>query len=423
VPVLLRGVAYGNLYLTEKEGGHDFSEEDQELVGLLATQAAVSIENARLYESATRWSRQLESLMEVSSAMARETSVDRLLELTAERLHDLLEARLVTVALPAGPEQVRIVAAAGEQADEVLGELLPLHESKTGRVFERRRSERVDSVLDDPEVDRVFTRRVDARAGLWVPLLVQDRPIGVISAYDKLSAPDARFTDEDIRLAETFATRAAVAVELSERVERDALRRVVAAQELERQRLARELHDETGQALTSILLGLKQLDGESPEAVAAVRELVVATLQDVRRLAVELRPKVLDDFGLLPALERLTQGFAEHTGISVDLEASALTERPPVEVETAIYRIVQESLTNVVKHAQAHSVSVVVTRGDGRIKAVIEDDGTGFEPETIRDGGIGLLGMRERIELLDGSLTVESSERSGTTVAVEVPVH
>jgi signal transduction histidine kinase len=423
VPVLLRGVAYGNLYLTEKEGGADFTDADQELVGLLATQAAVSIENARLYESATRWSRQLESLMEVSSAMARETSVDRLLELTAERLHDLLEARLVTVALPAGPEQVRIVAAAGEQADEVLGELLPLHESKTGRVFERRRSERVDSVLDDPEVDRVFTRRVDARAGLWVPLLVQDRPLGVISAYDKLSAPDARFTDEDIRLAETFATRAAVAVELSERVERDALRRVVAAQELERQRLARELHDETGQALTSILLGLKQLDGESPEAVAKVRELVVATLQDVRRLAVELRPKVLDDFGLLPALERLTQGFAEHTGISVDLEASALTERPPVEVETAIYRIVQESLTNVVKHAQAHSVSVVVTRSDGRIKAVIEDDGTGFEPETIGEGGIGLLGMRERIELLDGSLTVESSERSGTTVAVEVPVH
>jgi signal transduction histidine kinase len=424
VPVLLRGTAYGNLYLTDKDGGGDFTEEDQELVELLAGQAAVSIENARLYESAMRWSRQLESLMEVSSAMAGVTSVDRLLELIAERLHDLLEARLVTVALPAGPEHVRIVAAAGEQADEVLGELLPLHESKTGRVLERRRSERVDSVLDDREVDRVFTRRVDARAGLWVPLLVQDRAIGVISAYDKVSATDPRFTHDDIRLAETFATRAAVAVELSERVERDALRRVVAAQELERQRLARELHDETGQALTSILLGLKQLDGaESPAAVAELRELVVATLQDVRRLAVELRPKVLDDFGLVAALERLTQGFAEHTGISVDLEAGGLTERPPVEVETAIYRIVQESLTNVVKHAQASSVSVVVTRGDGRIKAVIVDDGKGFEPETAGGEGIGLVGMRERIELLDGSLTVESSERTGTTVAVEVPVH
>ncbi len=421
VPVLLRGTAYGNLYLTEKEGGGDFTEEDQGLVELLASQAAVAIENARLYESATRWSYQLESLMEVSSAMARVTSVDGLLELIAERLHDLLEARLVTVALPSGPEQVRIVAAAGEQADEVTGELLPLHESKTGRVLERRRSERVDSVLDDAEVDRVFTRRVDARAGLWVPLLVQDRAIGVISAYDKLSASDARFTDDDVRLAEIFATRAAVSVELSERVERDALRRVVSAQELERRRLARELHDETGQALTSILLGLKQLEGsESPEAVAGLRELVVATLQDVRRLAVELRPKVLDDFGLIPALERLTHGFGEQTGIAVDLEAGTITERLPLEVETAIYRIVQEALTNVVKHARAQRVSVLVTRLDGRIRAVIEDDGTGFDPAEL-SGGIGLVGMRERIALLDGTLTVESSEASGTTLAAEVP--
>jgi len=256
-----------------------------------------------------------------------------------------------------------------------------------------------------------------------VPLLAQDRPIGVIAAHDKLSSPDARFSDDDVRLAETFAARAAVAVELSERVARDALRRIVTAQELERRRLARELHDETGQALTSILLGLKQLEGAgAPEAVAELRELVVATLQDVRRLAVELRPKVLDDFGLFPALERLTQGFAEQTGIAVDLEASTITERMPLDVETAIYRIVQESLTNVVKHARAERVSILLTRSDGRIKVVIEDDGTGFDPSSADGGGLGLVGMRERIELLDGALTVESSATSGTTVAVEVPV-
>jgi len=422
VPVLLRGTAYGNLYLTDKEDGGGFTEEDQELVELLASQAAVAIENARLYESATRWSRQLESLIEVSAALSRETEVDRLLELVARRLQELLDARVVVIALPAG-NGLRIVTAAGEGAEELIGTTVPRGESKAGRVLERRRSERVDSIFDDAEVHRGLTRQLGARTGIWVPLVVHDRPIGVITAYDKAGAADARFTDDDVRLAETFAARAAVAVELSERVERDALRRVVAAQELERQRLARELHDETGQALTSILLGLKQLDGaESPDAVAELRELVVATLQDVRRLAVELRPKVLDDFGLVPALERLTQGFAEHTGISVDLETGGLTERPPVEVETAIYRIVQESLTNVVKHAQASSVSVVVTRGDGRIKAVIEDDGKGFEPETVGGEGVGLVGMRERIELLDGSLAVESSERSGTTVAVEVPV-
>ena len=423
VPVLLRGVAYGNLYLTEKEGGADFSVEDEELVGLLASQAAVAIENARLYESATRWSRQLESLIEVSSALARETDVDRLLELVAARLQELLHARVVTVALPDGPNELRIVTAAGEGAEALIGETLPRHESKGGRVLDRRRSERSDSVLDDPEVHLAVTRRMGARTGLWVPLLAQDRPIGVISAHDKLGPPDARFTDDDVRLAETFASRAAVAVDLSERVERDALRRVVAAQELERRRLARELHDETGQALTSVLLGLKQLEGaESSEAVAGLRELVVATLQDVRRLAVELRPKVLDDFGLMPALERLTQGFAEQTGIAVDLEAGAIAERLPTELETAIYRIVQESLTNVVKHARARRVSVLVTRNDGRIKAVIEDDGAGFDPAASDGGGMGLVGMRERIELLDGSLRVESSPSSGTTVAVEVPL-
>jgi signal transduction histidine kinase len=423
VPILLRGVAYGNLYLTEKEGGADFTEADQELVGLFAAQAAVAIENARLYESATRWSRQLESLFEVSSALARETDVDRLLELVASRLQELLEARLVTVMLPAGTNELRIVTAAGKGGEELVGRSMLRNDSKAGRVLERRRSERVDSVLDDPEIDRTISRQIGARTGLWVPLLAQDRPIGVIAAHDKLGPADARFTDDDVRLAETFATRAAVAVDLSERVARDALRRIVAAQELERQRLARELHDETGQALTSILLGLKQLEGaESQEAVAALRELVVATLQDVRRLAVELRPKVLDDFGLVPALERLTDGFAEHTGIAVDLEAGAITDRLPREVETAIYRIVQESLTNVVKHAQAGRVSVLLTRADGRIKAVIEDDGKGFDPAAPDGGGIGLVGMRERIELLDGTLTVESSATSGTTVAVEVPV-
>ena len=420
VPVLLREVAYGNLYLTEKEGGADFTEADQALVELLASQAAVAIENARLYESATRWSQQLESLIEVSSALARETDVDVLLELVARRLTELLDARVVAVALPVGANELRIVAAGGEGAEGLVGSTVERGDSKAGRVIERGRSERIDSVFDDPEVNRGFTRRLGARAGIWVPLVVHGRPIGVITAYDKLTAPDARFTEEDVRLAETFATRAAVAVELSERVQREALRRIVAAQELERQRLARELHDETGQALTSILLGLKQLEGADAADVQHLRELVVATLQDVRRLAVELRPKVLDDFGLVPALERLTDGFAEHSGITVDLEASALAERPPMEVETAIFRIVQEALTNVAKHARAGRVSVLVTRTDGKIKAVIEDDGTGFEPAQT-DGGVGLIGMRERIELLDGTLTVESSASSGTTIAAEVP--
>jgi len=149
---------------------------------------------------------------------------------------------------------------------------------------------------------------------------------------------------------------------------------------------------------------------------------VVETLQDVRRLAVELRPAALDDFGLEPALERLVSGFAEQTGLKVELESRLHDGRLPQEVETVLYRIVQEALTNIVKHADAGRVSIVVTQRAGSVGAIVEDDGRGFDPERDVDGGIGLIGMRERIALLDGSVTIESAPGKGTTLVVEVPV-
>jgi signal transduction histidine kinase len=280
-------------------------------------------------------------------------------------------------------------------------------------------------MLDDPEIHHESARLFRATTGLYVPLIARSEGIGVVVVHDKLG-PDPRFGDGDLRLAEQFATRAAIAVDLSRRVARDSLRRVVAGQELERQRLARELHDETGQALTSILLGLKAVE-EAPTrddmhaAAKALRELVVATLQDVRRLAVELRPKALDDFGLVAALERLVNLFSESTGIAVELEA-ALADRLPRDVETTLYRIVQEALTNIVKHARARNVSILLVRRGENATVVIEDDGEGFDPDAAREDGLGLLGMRERVALLDGRLSVESSEGAGTTLAVEVPV-
>jgi signal transduction histidine kinase len=426
VPILLRGVVFGNLYLTEKEGGEDFSEEDQELVTLLAGQAAVAIENARLYEAATRWSRQLESLIEVGNALATETDLDRLLDLVVRRLRELLGARVVTIALPSGAHDLRFAAAAGEVRRDLLGQTFPRADSKSGRVFERRRSERVDSILDDPEVNQEVARRMGIRTGMWVPLAAHDRVIGVIEIHDK-EGGDGRFSDEDLRLAETFASRAAVAVDLSERVASDALRRVVQAQELERRRLARELHDETGQALTSILLGLRPLEEAlaghpARAAVAELRELVVTALQDVRRLAVELRPKVLDDFGLVPAVERLAETFAGQTGLRVDFRSTLpADQRLESEVETALFRVVQEALTNVVKHAHARNVSILLTRKDDAVAAVVEDDGSGFDPGETGDG-VGLVGMRERLALIGGRLEVESARGAGSTLVAEVPV-
>jgi len=426
VPVTLRGVAYGNLYLTEKEKGADFTQEDEELVMLLAAQAAVAIENARLYESATRWLRQMESLNEVGNALLGEIELVPLLDLIARRLRELIGARVVTIALPTGDGRLRIATADGEEAAALQGLELDLDRSKHGRVFQRRRADRVDSALDDPEVNQEIARRAGLRTGLFVPLLAYDQALGVIGLHDKIGR-DPRFTDDDQRIVQAFAQRASVAVELSERVARDALRRVVAAQELERQRLARELHDETGQALTSVLLGLRAVetarDGDEMRAAAGrLRELIVETLREVRQLAVELRPKALDDFGLVPALERLAETFAESSGIRVDLQAS-LDERLPEEAETALYRIVQEALTNIVKHAEATRVSILLARKEGAVMAVIEDDGRGFEGTSSGDGGgLGLLGMRERVGLLNGRLRVESSDGAGTTVVAEVPV-
>jgi len=424
VPVLLRGIAFGNLYLTEKDSG-DFTEEDEELTQLLAAQAAVAIENARLYESSTRSLRQLESLNEIGTALASEIELEPLLGLVARRLRELVHARLVLIALPQG-ETLTIAAAEGENAYGIAGARLAFGSSKAGRVLERGRSERVDSVVDDPEVDQQAARRLGVRSALYVPLIARGRTIGVLIAHDKAGAKPV-FSDDDLRLAESLADRAAVAVDLSERVGRDALARVVAAQELERKRLARELHDETGQALTSILLGLKPLERtaateEDRAAVASLRELVVSTLQDVRRLAVELRPSTLDDFGLSTAVERLAETFRDNTGMRVDVDAQLGDVRLPTEVETALYRIVQEALANIVKHAEATRVSILLTRKESSVAAVVEDDGKGFDKRETGDDVLGLVGMRERVGLVGGRLVIESAKGSGTTIAAEVPV-
>lgn len=426
VPVLIRGVAWGNLYLTEKAGDEDFTDDDEEVVKLLASQAAVAIENARLYESATRWSQQLEALHEVLRSIVGEAELPRLLELVARRLRDLIEAETIMIVRPASDGSLRVDAVAGGLSREWLGRRLERTRTKAGRVLERRQSVRVDDALTDPEVDQHLAREQGLRSAMFVPLVVGNRALGVVIAQNKLG-DDPRFADADLRVAEIFAGRAAVACDLSERVSQDTMRRVIEGQELERRRLARELHDETGQALTSILLGLKAIGAaREPEATARaeeeVRELVVQALRDVRRLAVELRPKALDDFGLVPALERLAEMTTERSGLEIHLQANLPAKRLPVELETVVYRVVQEALTNVLKHADAHTVSILVTVGDGSVSAVVEDDGRGFALDETREDALGLVGMRERLSLLAGELTIESARGAGTTVRALLPI-
>jgi signal transduction histidine kinase len=421
VPITLRGASFGNLYLTEKAGGEEFTSQDEEIVRLLAAQAAVAIENARLYEASRQWARQLESLSEVSEALAAETDLAHLLDLAADRLRELLDAKAVLIGVPTQDGlAITVEAASGDHAPALRELRLDAERSKAGRTLTRRRPERVDSLIDDPEVEQSAPRAVDASAAIYVPLIVRNRAVGVIAAYDRLGT-DPRFSDADMRIAQAFANRAAVAIELSERVGREAVKSLLEGQEIERRRLARELHDETGQALASILLGLKSLERQvGPEPVRQIRQLVGSALDDVRRLTVELRPPALDDFGLASALERLVSITAERSGIEIRLNVRDEVTLPP-EHETALYRIVQEALTNVVKHAEARSVSILVTSTADSVRTVIEDDGVGFDPGRVREGALGLVGIRERVLLLGGRLQVETSPGSGTTLLVELP--
>lgn len=210
------------------------------------------------------------------------------------------------------------------------------------------------------------------------------------------------------------------------------LQRLISAQEDERRRIARELHDETSQALTSVVVGLRLLR-EEPSALGVqerseeLRTIVVSALDAVHRLLFELRPSVLDDNGLAAALQRYAREYARVHGLAVDYQVGGLDgARLPSEVEIATYRIVQEALTNVARHADARKVSLLLERRDDRLISVIEDDGRGFDPaaqEVGSDGlSLGLAGMRERAGLLGGTLTIESQPGAGTAVFVDLPL-
>jgi PAS domain S-box-containing protein len=222
-----------------------------------------------------------------------------------------------------------------------------------------------------------------------------------------------------------------VVVDATERKRQEELRtrlveQVMTAQEEERARIARELHDETGQSLTALLVGLRTIEESTTMAQAAelaqqLRGIVAQTLDEVGRLSRGLHPSLLDDVGLAAALTRLVQEFKQLHGIAVDLRIEGLDAEPlPPLVQTTVYRVLQEALTNVGKHAGARSVSVRLARGEATVELRVRDDGVGFGSG---DGGrLGLRGMRERAALLGGSVEVESQPGAGTTITAYLPV-
>jgi PAS domain S-box-containing protein len=215
-----------------------------------------------------------------------------------------------------------------------------------------------------------------------------------------------------------------------QRLQRELMRRIVTSQEEERRRISREIHDQFGQELTALTFGLKELESYVADGTAgwhrlrALKQIVDRLSRQAHDLAAELRPAALDDLGLRAAIEGLVQRWSDEAGLSVGLHFLNDVENSlGSEVESTLYRVIQEGLTNIAKHADASSVSVIVEKQGAHAIAIIEDDGRGFDPETQRTTpGLGLMGMNERLSLLGGSLQVESSPGSGTTLRALIPL-
>ena len=207
---------------------------------------------------------------------------------------------------------------------------------------------------------------------------------------------------------------------------------IIQAQEQERQRIARELHDETSQVLTSLLISLTLLEEsvetqEARERIADTRALAHSTLRAIRNLSIDLRPSALDDLGLLPALRWYVKEYQKKCSIEVEFHATGFKERLPAEMETALYRIVQECLTNTAKHANANRVTIMLKEEKDSVYARITDDGQGFDYEALlktpgQERGLGLAGMNERAVLLDGILNIHSTPEQGTIIEVSIPL-
>ncbi|GHO64865.1 hypothetical protein KSC_037570 [Ktedonobacter sp. SOSP1-52] len=263
------------------------------------------------------------------------------------------------------------------------------------------------------------------------PLIELGRIMGRVREGDRTQRADVTGFDP---LADQLAGTFNMMLEAIDDANRQRASQITNAMEEERKRIARELHDETSQVLTSLLISLAVLEEsvktqDARDRIADTRMLAHQTLRAIRNLSIDLRPSALDDLGLVPALRWYVKEYQQKFPVSISFQAVGFKERLNNDLETVLYRIVQEALTNIAKHAQAQNATVMLKEDQDGIYATITDDGRGFNADQLRgspgagqERGWGLVGMRERADLFDGTLNIESQPGKGTTVQVYIPL-
>jgi signal transduction histidine kinase len=418
-----------------------FTDHDEVILQRLADHAAIALHNARLYSAAERRRQSAESLAEVGHLLSQSLDAVEVGQRVVDHVRRLLKTRAAALYQlePASGMLVALAAANDFEPAATPWRALPLGMGAVGLAVRTRQPVVTADVLTDPRLTipaavRAGLEPTPVRAVLALPLLHDDRVIGALSLGDESGRT---FDAEAMALARLFAAQAATALANAQlytevqagRARLQGLsRQLLEAQEAERRRIAHELHDEAGQLLASVHLALEAtVIGLPPpfrEGFHQVRSQLDAMETQLRRLSHELRPTILDDLGLLPALQFLAQGVAMRTGLCIRVD-SALAGRLAPAVETALYRIMQEGLTNITKHAAATHVDLRLWRDGEMVHGLLRDDGAGFAVEQVVDRtgprGLGLLGIQERLEALGGTLQITSAPGQGTTLQTTLP--
>jgi signal transduction histidine kinase len=417
-PVTARGQVFGNIYLTEKRGAAEFDAEDERALVLLAAQAGVAIQNARLYEEAEARAKRLEALRAITVAILQGSDPGEPIGLVAHHARELVEADVATIAIPAADGELVVEAANGPGAEELRGAVFPVEGSVSGEVIRTGKAVLLADAAADPRTSQPVVGRGIGPAA-FVPLAVRGRTFGTLMVGVARGGPPLR--EAAVQLLETFAEQAAVALEYA-RLQRELQRLAVLE---DRERIAKELHDGAIQALFAVGMGLQGSamlagDTELRRRIENAVEELDRVIRDLRNYIFGLRPGILADRQLDQALQRLVEELQQRGGVVAVAEIDPAAAAELAGKAGELVQLAREALSNVGRHAGAATCRVSLYRTEEGAVLEVDDDGRGFDPAQP-SAGHGLRNLRERAAALGGRTEITSVPGEGTRVRVTIP--